>query len=64
MTRWPTRNVCATSGSEKTIRSGLPGSNGADYYADIIAVPGDPLNGITALQKVAFVRKGGVIFKK
>jgi imidazolonepropionase-like amidohydrolase len=36
----------------------------AGYYADIIAVPRDPLNGITALQKVAFVMKGGVIFKK
>ena len=28
------------------------------YYADIIAVPGDPLNEITALQKVAFGMKG------
>jgi imidazolonepropionase-like amidohydrolase len=36
----------------------------AGYYADIIAVPGDPLKDITALQKVTFVMKGGVIFKK
>jgi imidazolonepropionase-like amidohydrolase len=36
----------------------------AGYYADIIAVPGDPLKDITALEKVAFVMKGGVIFKK
>jgi adenine deaminase len=36
----------------------------AGYYADIIAVPGDPLKDITALEKVAFVIKGGVVFKK
>lgn len=36
----------------------------AGYFADIIAVPGDPLKDITALQKVAFVMKGGVIFRK
>jgi imidazolonepropionase-like amidohydrolase len=36
----------------------------AGYYADIIAVPGDPLKDITALEKVAFVMKGGVVFKK
>jgi imidazolonepropionase-like amidohydrolase len=36
----------------------------AGSYADVIAVPGDPLKDITALQKVAFVMKGGVIFKK
>jgi imidazolonepropionase-like amidohydrolase len=34
------------------------------YLADIIAVPGDPLQDIELLQKVAFVMKGGVIYKK
>ena len=34
------------------------------YLADIIAVPGDPLQDIEVLQKVAFVMKGGVIYKK
>ena len=43
---------------------GQIGSLKTGYYADIIAVPGDPLQDITALQKVAFVMKGGVVYKK
>jgi len=34
------------------------------YLADVIAVPGDPLEDIGVLQKVGFVMKGGVIYKK
>jgi imidazolonepropionase-like amidohydrolase len=33
------------------------------YFADIIAVPGDPLTDITAVQKVTFVMKGGVVYR-
>jgi imidazolonepropionase-like amidohydrolase len=33
-------------------------------YADIIAVPGDPLKDITELEKVSFVMKGGTVVKK
>ncbi|HEX4709472.1 amidohydrolase family protein [Phenylobacterium sp.] len=32
-------------------------------YADIIAVDGDPLTDVTVLEKVAFVMKGGVVYK-
>jgi imidazolonepropionase-like amidohydrolase len=33
-------------------------------FADIIAVPGDPLQDITVLEKAQFVMKGGVVYKK
>jgi imidazolonepropionase-like amidohydrolase len=34
------------------------------YLADVIAVPGNPLADISVLQKVTFVMKGGVVFRK
>ena len=34
------------------------------YFADIVAVPGDPTKDISVVEKVSFVMKGGVIFKK
>jgi imidazolonepropionase-like amidohydrolase len=34
------------------------------YLADVIAVSGDPLQDIAAVQKVEFVMKGGVVYKK
>jgi len=34
------------------------------YFADVVAVPGNPLTDISALQKVKFVMKGGVIYKQ
>lgn len=34
------------------------------YWADVIAVPGDPLNDIGALERVSFVMKGGVVYRK
>jgi imidazolonepropionase-like amidohydrolase len=39
------------------------GSVQAGRYADIIAVDGDPLSDITVLEHVAFVMKGGTVYK-
>ena len=34
------------------------------YFADIIAVPGNPLQDIGVLQKVTFVMKGGTVYRR
>jgi imidazolonepropionase-like amidohydrolase len=36
----------------------------AGYFADVIAVAGDPLADITALLRVEFVMKGGLVYKR
>ncbi|MFL6353750.1 MAG: amidohydrolase family protein [Bryobacteraceae bacterium] len=43
---------------------GQIGALRAGYLADVIAVPGDPLQDIGVLQKVEFVMKGGVVYRK
>lgn len=43
---------------------GKIGSLEPGYYADIIAVQGDPLQDISAVQNVKFVMKAGVIYKR
>src|SRR6201981_740572 len=40
------------------------GSVDSGKFADIVAVPGDPLADITVLEKVDFVMKAGAIVKK
>jgi imidazolonepropionase-like amidohydrolase len=56
--------VSATSLSAESLRMGdRIGSIAPGYEADLIAVDGDPLQDITALERVAFVMKGGRVWK-
>ncbi|MGA9507113.1 MAG: amidohydrolase family protein [Candidatus Sulfotelmatobacter sp.] len=43
---------------------GQIGSLEPGYFADVIAVSGDPLQDVGVLGKVSFVMKGGVVYKK
>jgi imidazolonepropionase-like amidohydrolase len=43
---------------------GQVGELKAGYFADVIAVPGNPLEDISVTTKVAFVMKGGVVYKQ
>ena len=52
------------NGSKLLGWNGQIGSLEQGYLADIIAVPGDPLQDISTLEKVGFVMKGGMIYKK
>ena len=52
------------SGAKLLGWQGQIGALKTGYFADIIAVPGNPLSDISILQKVTFVMKGGVVFRK
>ncbi len=43
---------------------GQIGALKAGYFADVIAVPGDPLQDIGVLKRVSFVMKGGVVYRR
>src|SRR6185437_8536782 len=44
--------------------SGQIGELKPGYFADIIAVPGNPLENISAVQKVSFVMKNGIVYRQ
>ena len=54
-----TRNAADLIGDRADIGSIQPGR-----LADIIAVPGDPLTDVTRLEHVAFVMKGGTVYRR
>jgi imidazolonepropionase-like amidohydrolase len=53
-----------TSAAELLGWSDQVGSIEAGKFADIIAVPGDPMADVSQLEKVDFVMKGGKVYKK
>src|SRR5207237_5865510 len=57
--------VSATrSAAEMLDMSDRVGTLETGKLADVVAVPGNPLNDITAMQRAAFVMKDGVIYKR
>ena len=43
---------------------GQIGALKAGYFADVIGVPGNPLEDISTMQKITFVMKGGVVYRR
>jgi imidazolonepropionase-like amidohydrolase len=54
-----TSSAAALIGAEKDI-----GTVGPGKYADLVAVPGDPLADISLVRRVSFVMKGGVVYRQ
>jgi imidazolonepropionase-like amidohydrolase len=53
-----TSNAAKLLGWEDRVGTIAPGR-----FADLVAVPGDPLRDVTALERASFVMKGGVVYK-
>jgi len=57
--------VSANSLAAEAMRMGdRIGSIAPGYQADIIALDGDPIKDITAVRRVIFVMKGGVVYRQ
>jgi imidazolonepropionase-like amidohydrolase len=53
-----------TNGAKLLGWQGQIGALKPGYFADIVAVPGNPLQDVSVLQRVAFVMKGGIVYRK
>ncbi len=61
---FPTLQADLINGAKLLEWEGQIGTLKPGYLADIIAVPGNPLDDISALQHVDFVMKGGAVYKR
>jgi imidazolonepropionase-like amidohydrolase len=57
------RSATATAAELLGVKDSV-GALEAGKFADIVAVPGDPLSDVSLLEKVDFVIKGGVVYRK
>jgi len=57
------RSATATAAELLGMKDSL-GTIEAGKLADIVAVPGDPLSEVSAMEKVDFVMKGGAVVKR
>jgi len=64
MTPLATLQACLLNGAKLLGWQGQIGELKPGYFADVIAVSGDPLQDITAVQKVSFVMKDGVMYRR
>jgi imidazolonepropionase-like amidohydrolase len=64
MTPLATLQADLLNGAKLLAWDGQIGALKPGYLADVIAVPGNPLQDITALERVSFVMKGGVVYRK
>src|SRR5205807_9520268 len=56
--------MAASTSAAKLLRlEEMTGSVTVGKQADLLLVPGDPLGDITAMQRPAFVRKGGIVYR-
>ena len=56
--------AATSSAAEMLGMSGQIGVIAPGAYADIVAVPGDPLKDVNELSKISFVMKDGKVFRK